>query len=168
MQRLTLLQFRLPASLPTITSYTFSCVLFITAFIWLSMVLSAPKPALPPLPHVAPRITTEPHVLPDLFPHDIAEDAFAISRLNADDPRLLNAPLSRLPFSVTGILNSSNPQKSLAILTAGTQQFLVSVNDTLQGSTARVVRIFADRLILAHQDRYETLLMSSDNQKNRL
>lgn len=142
--------------------------LLLVALIQLVRVLTAPAPAAPPLPPVVAPASKQAPTRPDPFPLAWTEEAFALSRLNEDDPRLFDAPVSGLPFSVAGILSSSDPRKSHAILTAGSQQLTVSVGDMLDGTAARVVRIFADRLILAHQERYEALLMPSDPQTTRL
>ncbi|WP_449556067.1 type II secretion system protein N [Huaxiibacter chinensis] len=135
--------------------------------VWLAFALTTSKPEVPNLPPVASRVTAEPPELPDLFSLQDIEETFAVSRLTVTDPRLINAPLSQLPFRVTGILSSTDPLKSHAILTANKRQFMVSINDKLEGTSAQVVRIFADRIILTYQDRYEALLISPETLKNR-
>ena len=167
MQSFDLNRIRLPATLQILSGWLLPCILLSMALTWLAFLFSSPKPELPSLPPFKPRLNSEYPLLPDLFPAEVKEDAFAISRMATSDPRLMNAPLSQLPFSVTGILSSANPLKSHAIVNVSNQQFMVSVNDTLEGTSAQVVHIFADRLILAHQDRYEALLLSSDRPGNR-
>ncbi|WP_075182205.1 type II secretion system protein N [Pantoea sp. 1.19] len=79
--------------------------------------------------------------------------------LAPDDRRIVDAPRSRLPLTLTGIVLSSHPRRSLAIVAQGAQQFSLQEQDALPSGGATVVRIFADRVIIAHQGRYESLIM---------
>lgn len=134
----------------------------------LAAMFTAPLPPLPALPAPPVKKSPAPRTLPDLFQSGTKTSAYAVTRWSADDPQLYNAPRSSLSLQVSGILSSSNPLKSHAIINSGQQQFMVSVNDILDGTPARVIRIFPDRIILAHQGRYESLVIAQEAQTNSL
>jgi|GEM_PF-2255416 len=97
-----------------------------------------------------------------LFAEPSAQTEMLVADIAADDARLFEAPASQLPYQVAGILSSSAPEKASAIIISGKSQSMVSVGETLAGSQAEIIRVFADRVIIAHQGVYESLRMAQD------
>lgn len=75
------------------------------------------------------------------------------------DEHLQQSPESALPIKVTGVLSSGSSALSMAILQQGQQQVTLGMGDTLPATTATIVRIFPDRVIIRYQGRYEALTM---------
>ena len=97
-----------------------------------------------------------------LFAEPSAQTEMSVADITASDARLFEAPASQLPYQVAGILSSSAPEKARAIIISGKSQSMVSVGETLAGSQAEIIRVFADRVIIAHQGVYESLRMAQD------
>jgi general secretion pathway protein C len=85
--------------------------------------------------------------------------AFTLFGLAAKNPRasgcnhLNQVPVSSLKLRLTGLLASSNPARSIAIIEKGNQQVSLSVGDTTPGYDARIVAILPDRIIVNYQGR---------------
>lgn len=75
---------------------------------------------------------------------------------------LRDAPLSALKLQVTGIVASQDPARSIAIIAKDSRQFSQGIGDAVPGYEAKIAAIFADRVIIAYQGRYESLLLFSD------
>lgn len=71
-------------------------------------------------------------------------------------------PLSSLQLTVTGIVASKQAQYAIAIIAKDSRQFSRGVGDAVPGYEARIVTIFADRIVLEHQGRYEALYLYQD------
>nr|WP_113865029.1 type II secretion system protein GspC [Brenneria salicis]NMN90997.1 type II secretion system protein C (GspC) [Brenneria salicis ATCC 15712 = DSM 30166]RBP66491.1 type II secretion system protein C (GspC) [Brenneria salicis ATCC 15712 = DSM 30166]RLM32056.1 type II secretion system protein GspC [Brenneria salicis ATCC 15712 = DSM 30166] len=74
-------------------------------------------------------------------------------------PDALNGdiPLSTLDISLTGILASEDGGQSIAIIAKDSQQYSCGEGDAVPGYEAKIVTIFADRVVLQYQGRYEAL-----------
>ena len=80
-----------------------------------------------------------------------------------------SAPVSRLAAKITGLVASTSPANSLAIIRVNSSDQTYRVGDTIQGTKARLESIYPDRVILSNGERYESLLMYPDEtQKNRV
>ncbi|MCV9879508.1 type II secretion system protein GspC [Brenneria izbisi] len=66
-------------------------------------------------------------------------------------------PLSTLGISLTGILASEDDGRSIAIIAKDSQQYSRGEGDAVPGYEAKIVTIFADRVVLQYQGRYEAL-----------
>lgn len=76
----------------------------------------------------------------------------------ADDAQnLQRAPISSLNVKLTGIVASPTPALSIAIIAQGNRQLSYAIGDTLPGHDARIAAIFADRVVIRYQERYEAL-----------
>lgn len=71
-----------------------------------------------------------------------------------------NLPESRLNVRVTGIFASNLPELAIAIVDEGRQQVGYSIGEIISGTQARIIRIFADRIIVRRQGRDEVLYFS--------
>ena len=78
-------------------------------------------------------------------------------------------PVSRLAARISGIVSSSNPSRSLAIIKVGGSDKTYRIGETLKGTRAKVHEIYPDRVILVNGNRFESLLMYPDeaNRKPR-
>ena len=68
-------------------------------------------------------------------------------------------PVSRLAAKISGIVSSSNPARSLAIIKLNGSDKTYRISETLKGTRAKVHEIYPDRVILMNGDRFESLLM---------
>ncbi|WP_455817639.1 type II secretion system protein N [Pseudomonas cerasi] len=74
---------------------------------------------------------------------------------------MFNAPISGLNFHVTGIINTSRQQHSLAIVRQGQKQYSLLVGEKLPNTNAEIVHIFIDRIIINCSGKYESLRMNN-------
>ncbi|PVZ84755.1 type II secretion system protein GspC [Serratia sp. S1B] len=88
--------------------------------------------------------------------------ASASSATSASGDMLHNAPPSSLKINLTGIVASANAERSIAIIAKDNKQFSLAVGDLVPGYDARIASIFADRVVISYQGRYESLLLFSD------
>ena len=79
-----------------------------------------------------------------------------------DATHLNQVPVSSLKLRLTGLLASSNPARSIAIIEKGNQQVSLSSGDTIPGYDARIVAILPDRIIVNYQGRKEAILLFND------
>ena len=77
----------------------------------------------------------------------------------AEATDLNQVPVSSLKLRLTGLLASSNPARSIAIIEKGKQQVSLSVGDTTPGYDARIAAILPDRIIVNYQGRQEAILL---------
>ncbi|MGX6595239.1 type II secretion system protein GspC [Klebsiella quasivariicola] len=81
----------------------------------------------------------------------------------AEATDLNQVPVSSLKLRLTGLLASSNPARSIAIIEKGKQQVSLSVGDTTPGYDARIAAILPDRIIVNYQGRQEAILLFNDS-----
>lgn len=74
---------------------------------------------------------------------------------------LRDAPLSTLKINVTGIVASSTPADSIAIIAKGNKQFSFGIGDKIPEYDARIAAIFTDHIVINYQGRNESLLLDS-------
>lgn len=73
-----------------------------------------------------------------------------------------DAPKTRLNVQLAGVLASSDPAFSIAIIANGGKQNSYGVDDTIDGTQARIREVYADRVIIEHQGRDETLMLDGE------
>ncbi|RLM19430.1 type II secretion system protein GspC [Brenneria alni] len=105
---------------------------------------------------VTPAQATEKPAAPGDFtlfgrPPDAKTSAAPTGVLTGDIPR------STLNITLTGILASHDAGRSIAIIAKDNQQYSRGIGDAVPGYEARIVTIFADRVVLQYQGRYEAL-----------
>ena len=81
----------------------------------------------------------------------------------AEATDLNQVPVSSLKLRLTGLLASSNPARSIAIIEKGKQQVSLSVGDTTPGYDARIAAILPDRIIVNYQGRQEAISLFNDS-----
>ncbi|AUX73657.1 type II secretion system protein N [Erwinia pyrifoliae] len=83
----------------------------------------------------------------------------AVQQQDDSDEQMLRAPESTLPVKVTGLLSSNIDSRSIAIVQHNKQQLTLGVGDALPDTTATIVRIFPQRVIIRHRGKFEALTM---------
>jgi general secretion pathway protein C len=73
---------------------------------------------------------------------------------NSDD-----APETTLTVGLKGTLASSDARKSLAVIESNGQQAVYALGEEVEGTTAKLVQVFADRVILSYLGNLETLML---------
>lgn len=96
----------------------------------------------------------------DLFSADAPKDIYRVGHLSLEDPLFSQAPLSQLAVRLVGILNSTTPENSIAIIEQNKRQHSYTQGEALPEKKAVVVKIFADRVILDQQGYYKALLLN--------
>lgn len=96
----------------------------------------------------------------DLFSADAPKDIYRVGHLSLEDPLFSQAPLSQLAVRLVGILNSTTPENSIAIIEQNKRQYSYTQGEALPEKKAVVVKIFADRVILDQQGYYKSLLLN--------
>lgn len=79
-----------------------------------------------------------------------------------DAASLNQVPVSSLKLRLAGLLASSNPARSIAIIEKGNQQVSLSTGDP-PGYDARIAAILPDRIIVNYQGRKEAILLFNDS-----
>ncbi len=74
-------------------------------------------------------------------------------------PTLKDAPKSRLNVVLVGVVKSSNPEKSLAVVASGGQQTTYGINEVIEGSRAKLIQVQVDRIIVDNSGRNETVML---------
>ena len=76
-------------------------------------------------------------------------------------------PVSRLAVKITGLVASTIPENSLAIIRSGSTDSTYRPGDTLKGTQARIESIYPDRVIIRNGVRFESLLMYPDEAQKK-
>ena len=84
----------------------------------------------------------------------------------AETPKTIDpdsVPRSRLSARITGIVASSIPERSLAIINYRSADKTYRIGDPLAGANAEVVDIYPDRVIVRNNGQHEALLLYPNN-----
>lgn len=73
-----------------------------------------------------------------------------------------NAPKTQLNAQLNGVLASTDPAKSIAIVAHNGQQNTYGIGDYIDGTQAKIRQVFADRIIIARDGRDETLMLDGE------
>ncbi|MGL6151103.1 MAG: GspC family type II secretion system variant ExeC [Aeromonas sobria] len=73
-----------------------------------------------------------------------------------------NAPRTQLNAQLNGVLASSDPAKSIAIIAMSGIQNSYGVGDMIDGTQARIRQVFSDRVIIERDGRDETLMLDGE------
>ncbi|HGS7068769.1 TPA: type II secretion system protein GspC [Klebsiella quasipneumoniae subsp. quasipneumoniae] len=111
-------------------------------------------------------LTAPPAAEPELINVRPAFTLFGLATKNPPAPAeatsLDQVPVSSLKLRLAGLLASSNPARSIAIIEKGNQQVSLSVGDTTPGYDAQIAAILPDRIIVNYQGRQEAILLFND------
>ncbi len=81
-------------------------------------------------------------------------------RPQADEqPKVVDAPKTNLNLILVGVVSSSNPDKSLAVISNKNVQETVGVGELITGTRAKIVSVLPDRIIIENAGRDETLML---------
>ncbi|UJF19442.1 type II secretion system protein GspC [Vibrio sp. SS-MA-C1-2] len=73
---------------------------------------------------------------------------------------VIQAPKTKLNVSLVGIVASNNPKFSLAVIAHKGKQETYGIEDTIKGTRASLVAIYANKVIIKNNGRDETLMMA--------
>ena len=136
-------------AIPQLAKLTWRVVFPVSSEDISALPLTAPPAAEPELKNVRPAFTL-----------------FGLATKNPPAPAeatsLDQVPVSSLKLRLAGLLASSNPARSIAIIEKGNQQVSLSVGDTTPGYDAQIAAILPDRIIVNYQGRQEAILLFND------
>lgn len=75
------------------------------------------------------------------------------------EQQVTEAPETRLNLSLNGVVASSNPQFAAAIIENKGVQNTYGIDDKIEGTNARLLEVFPDRVIIKNGPRRETLML---------
>ncbi|MGL5947593.1 MAG: type II secretion system protein GspC [Aeromonas sp.] len=73
-----------------------------------------------------------------------------------------DAPQTRLKAELHGVLASTNPSKSIAIIAMSGKQASYGIDEVITGTQARIREMYSDRIIIDHAGRDETLMLDGE------
>ena len=76
-----------------------------------------------------------------------------------------DAPRTRLNLTLTGVLASTVPSRSIAVIINAGQEASYGIGDTITGTPAKLRDILPDRVILSNQGQDETLMLDGETYK---
>ena len=76
-----------------------------------------------------------------------------------------DAPRTRLNLTLTGVLASTVPSRSIAVIINAGQEASYGIGDTITGTPAKLRDILPDRVILSNQGQDETLMLDGEEFK---
>lgn len=74
-------------------------------------------------------------------------------------PKVQDAPKSRLDVVLVGIVTSTEANKSLAVIANRGQQATYGLNEVIEGTRAKLIQVQADRVIIDNSGRNETIML---------
>ncbi|WP_421327956.1 GspC family type II secretion system variant ExeC [Aeromonas veronii] len=86
----------------------------------------------------------------------------AIPKAQAKAAVAANAPRTQLNAQLNGVLASSDPAKSIAIIAMSGIQNSYGVGDMIDGTQARIRQVYPDRVIIEREGRDETLMLDGE------
>ncbi|MFL9594741.1 GspC family type II secretion system variant ExeC [Aeromonas veronii] len=86
----------------------------------------------------------------------------AIPKAQAKAAVAANAPRTQLNAQLNGVLASSDPAKSIAIIAMSGIQNSYGVGDMIDGTQARIRQVYPDRVIIERDSRDETLMLDGE------
>ncbi|MFM5529645.1 GspC family type II secretion system variant ExeC [Aeromonas veronii] len=86
----------------------------------------------------------------------------AIAKAQQSKEVAANAPRTQLNAQLNGVLASSDPAKSIAIIAMSGIQNSYGVGDMIDGTQARIRQVYPDRVIIERDGRDETLMLDGE------
>lgn len=74
-------------------------------------------------------------------------------------PKVQDAPKSRLNLVLVGVVTSSIPEKSLAVISNKGSQATYGLNEVIEGTRAKLIQVQHDRVIIDNSGRNETIML---------
>ena len=88
-----------------------------------------------------------------------------VSTANMPSAVKQDAPRTRLNLTLTGVLASTVPSRSIAVIIYAGQEASYGIGDTITGTPAKLRDILPDRVILNNQGQDETLMLDGEEFK---
>lgn len=79
-----------------------------------------------------------------------------------------DAPETSLMITLKGVLAASTPVTGYAIIESGGKQVVYAVGDVIDNTSAKLDQVFVDRIIIAYQNRLETVMLEGLNYSNQV
>lgn len=76
-----------------------------------------------------------------------------------EQPKVQAAPKSRLNLVLVGVVTSSVPEKSLAVIANKGTQVTYGLNEMIEGTRAKLIQVQQDRVIIDNSGRNETIML---------
>ncbi len=76
-----------------------------------------------------------------------------------EEPKSIDAPKTRLNVTLVGVVSSSDPEKSLAVIANKGAQETLGVNELISGTRAKLISVLPDRIIIDNGGRDEVLML---------
>lgn len=76
-----------------------------------------------------------------------------------EQPKVQAAPKSRLNLVLVGVVTSSVPEKSLAVIANKGTQATYGLNEMIEGTRAKLIQVQQDRVIIDNSGRNETIML---------
>lgn len=76
-----------------------------------------------------------------------------------EKPKLEDAPKTRLNVVLVGVVTSTTPEKSLAVVANRGKQNTYGVGESIDGTRAKIVQVQVDRVIIDNSGRNETVML---------
>lgn len=73
--------------------------------------------------------------------------------------QITDAPKTTLSIQLTGVVASTKELKGLAVIASSGGQETYSLGDKIKGTSASLKEVYADRIIITNNGRYETLML---------
>lgn len=74
-------------------------------------------------------------------------------------PKVEDAPKSRLSVILVGVVTSTNPNKSLAVIANRGKQATYGIGEVIEGTRAKIYQVQTDRVIIDNAGRNETVML---------
>ncbi|MBW3697651.1 type II secretion system protein GspC [Vibrio sp. T187] len=85
--------------------------------------------------------------------------AYSESKPVVQKPVVQDAPKTRLNLVLVGVVASSNPEVSLAVIANRGRQATYGINEDIEGTRAKLKAVLVDRVIIENSGRDETLML---------
>ncbi|WP_064601570.1 type II secretion system protein GspC [Photobacterium sp. J15] len=167
---LGLLQTKRPMSVTALTRMMTWLLVVMLAWILGRLIWSVVQPAAAPSSWQAKQVSVSTSNRSGFQVSDVLDmNLFGRYQQNAPvvkkEPVKQDAPVTRLNLTLVGVVASSSPQSSLAVITHRGKQNTYGINETIEGTRATLQAVFVDRVIIRNQGRDETLMLDGEEFK---
>jgi len=158
------LQAKRPLSVTTLTRTATWLLVVLLAWILGRLVWSIAQPATAPSPWQVKTVSVSTANRTGFQVSDVlGMNLFGRYQQNAPivkkEPVKQDAPVTRLNLTLVGVVASSSPQTSLAVITNRGKQNTYGLNEAIEGTRATLQAVYVDRVIIRNSGRDETLML---------
>ena len=158
------LQTKRPLSVTTLTRWMTWLLVVVLAWILGRLAWSIAQPAPTPSPWQAKTVSVAASNRSGFQVSDVlGMHLFGRYQQNAPvikkEPVKQDAPETKLNLTLVGVVASSDPQTSLAVITHRGKQNTYGLNEAIEGTRATLQAVYVDRVIIRNRGRDETLML---------